>query len=229
MVWLGSVSMFSKFRLIFFVVVLIGGCSAERDSDSLAESSETHIPGVYSGVFPCESCPGIPTTLWLRSDGRFFMEQSYPETDERGALMAHGLGRWRWIADDNLMVLKGAGPGRTFTRVNQDTLAMQTESDLEHRLNRDPTSPEFSAIVRMAGLMRMRDGSASFTECLTGFVAPVERGKEFGRFLHQYRSVGVRGKPTYVELEGRFTWSRDGTLRALTIERFVTVRADGAC
>jgi len=214
---------------ILFAIAMVGGCSDDRDSDSSAELPEASLPGVYAGVFPCDGCPGIMATLWLRKDGRFFIRQRYPADNAREGMDAYNLGRWSFIADDRAIELRGAGPRRTFMRMDRDTLLMQTDSDLEHRLTRDPTRPDFSATIRMAGMMRMSGDSASFTECLTGFVAPVSKGGDFARFRHQYRSAGGRSELTYVELEGRFSWSDDGSPKSLTIERFITVKANGAC
>jgi hypothetical protein len=88
---------------------------------------------------------------------------------------------------------------------------------------------DFSATIRMSGMMRMLGDSASFTECSTGYVVPVRKGGDFARFRHQFRSATRRGEPAFVELEGRFSWSGDGTLKSLTIERFVTVKTNRAC
>lgn len=214
---------------ILLVIALVGGCGDDRNSDPSTELPEASLPGVYVGVFPCEGCAGITATLWLRADGRFFFRQQYPADDTTEAMDAYNLGRWSLITDDRAIELRGAGPRRTFMRMDRDTLLMRTDSDLEHRLTRDPTKTNISATIRMVGMMRMLGESASFTECLTGFVAPVRKGGEFARFRHQNRSAGGRSEPTYVELEGRFSWSADGTLKSLTIERFVTVRADGGC
>jgi len=215
--------------LLLFVIVIVSSCGGDHDSNNVAELPDESLPGVYSGVFPCEGCAGIATTLWLRADGRFFFQQRYPAEDSHDAMDAYNLGRWSFVGDDRAIELVGAGPARTFMRLDRDTLVMRTDSELEHRLTRDPGAAEFSATIRMAGTMRMRGGSASFTECLTGFIAPVSKGGDFARFLHQYRSVGGPRKPAYVEFEGRFFWSGDGTLKSLTIERFVTVKANGAC
>jgi hypothetical protein len=214
---------------IFLVIALISGCSDDRDSDSSSELAEASLPGVYAGVFPCDGCPGITATLWLRADSRFFFRQRYPEDDSREAMDTYNLGRWSSITEGRTIELRGAGPRRTFTRMDLDTLLMQTDSDLEHRLTRDPTKNGISATIRMVGMMRMRGDSASFTECLTGLVAPVSKGGDFGRFQHQYRSAGRRNEPVFVELEGRFSWSGDGAMKSLTIERFVTVKAGEAC
>jgi len=215
--------------LIVLSVILVVGCSNDRDSDSDANLPLASLPGVYDGEFPCDGCPGVPSTLWLRSDGRFFFKQRYVENDARDAVDAYGLGRWRSIPDNRTFELTGAGPKRIFTRVDADTLIMQTDSELEHRLTRDPTAADFSATIRMVGKMRMRGGSAWFTECLTGFEAPVRKGGDYARFRHQYQSAAERNKPTYVELDGRFSWASDGALKSMTIERFITVKANGGC
>jgi len=215
--------------LILLVIALVGGCSDDGDSDSPEELPKASLPGVYEGVFPCEGCPGIASTLWLRSDGRFFFRQRFAADDAREAMDAYGLGRWSSITDNRTIELRGAGPTRIFTRMDTDTLIMRTDSDLEHRLTRDPAAPEFSATIRLAGMMRRVGASASFSECLTGLVAPVSKNGDFARFWHHYRSAGRRSEPTYVELEGRLSWAGDGALKSLTIERFITVKADGAC
>lgn len=215
--------------LVLLVAILLSSCGDGPDSDSPQELPETSLPGVYTGVFPCDGCPGITTTLWLRSDGRFFFRQQYPAGDAREAMDAHNLGRWNWIDDGAAIEVRGAGPMRTFTRSDRDTLLMRTNSDLEHRLNRGASKNGFSGTIRMVGTMRVHGQNAVFTECLTGYVTPVSKGGDFERFRHQYRSAGSRGKATFVELEGRFSWSADDSPKSLTIERFITVKTSGDC
>ena len=221
--------MSSKCLRLFPVVFLLAGCSGDRESDSRRGLSAESLPGVYAGVFPCEDCPGLPTTLWLHPEGRFIIEQVYPATADRAAMTAHSLGRWRWSADGDELILRGEGPTRRFERLHRDALSMQTDTGLEHHLNRDPGAPDFTGTIRMSGMVSMQGGSAWFTECLAGFTAPVAKGGDSARFWHQYRSTGTRGRPTYVDLEGRFSWSEAGSLQSLTMERFITVKADGAC
>lgn len=209
-------------------LVLLAACS-EDDSAPPVQLPNDALPGVYGGTFPCDGCPGIPTTLWLRADGRFFFEQQYPANQEREAMTVHSLGRWSRGRDDGVIELKGAGPQRRFVPADSDTLLMKTDSDLEHRLVRDPAAPAFTASIRMAGTMRLGDGVASFTECRSGLTAPVKSGQEFRRFLHQYRSTVARGQPALVELAGRYSWSADGNVNALTIDRFITVKPGDTC
>lgn len=214
---------------IICTILLVAGCGDKTDGDVPGEPQEASLPGVYSGVFPCEDCPGIDATLWLRADGRFFFRQRYPADETQVAVDAFSLGRWQTMGDAGTIELSGSGPLRTFMHPDPDTLLMQTDSELPHRLTRDPVYSEFSETIRMAGVMRTSSNGMTFTECLTGFEAPVSKGGDFARFRHQYRSVGGRNRPVYVELEGRFSWSRDGALESLRIVRFVTVREEKAC
>ena len=214
-------------RLIIFAIILAGGCGDDGDSRSAEAPPLATLPGVYSGTFPCDGCPGIPTRVWLRSDGRYFLTQNYPADDERDAMDAHSLGRW--LDQQGLIELRGRGPMRVFSRPDRDTLIMQAHSDLEHRLIRDSVQPSFASAIRMEGLMRLNKDGGSFEECLTGYNVPVRRGAEFSRFGHQYRSVGTQGQAAYVELDGRFVWSADGNPASLIVERFITVREKGGC
>lgn len=214
--------------LILVAFAMLAGCSDGGDDDA-PQLREASLPGVYAGLFPCEGCPGIESTLWLRADNSYFFRQEYAADDTREAADAYSLGRWNWISDERTIELRGAGPRRVFSRLDENTLIMRTDSKLEHRLTRDLTAPEFSATIRLNGTMRTHIDSASFTECLTGLVMPVSKGREFTRFQHQYRSAIRSGDATFVELDGRFSWSGDGTPKLLTIERFITVRVNGAC
>ncbi len=215
--------------VLLTALALLGSCSGGNDTGSASKLPVASLPGVYSGVFPCEGCPGIPTTLWLRSDGRFFIEQAYPAVDERPAMNAHGLGRWDWAVEERTVLLKGSGPTRSFVRPDVDTLIMQTDSDLEHRLVRDPAARRFSATINMVGMARMRGGNAWFRECLTGLEVPVSKAGDFSRLRHQFRSASEQGRAVVVELEGRFSWAQDGTPGSLTVERLVTVKTEGGC
>lgn len=218
----------NRFVLVL-AFLLVGGCGDKSESLPAPALPVASLPGVYSGVFPCDGCPGIATTLWLRADGTFFFEQRYAAAEDREALIVNNLGRWRSMHDPHVVELTGEGPMRKFTRLDQDVLDMWTDSDLEHRLARDRVASEFSGVIRMSGTMRMQGGRAFFAECLAGIRAPVNKGGDFGRFWHQYRSVAGRGAPTHVELEGRFLWADDGAPESLTIERFVTVREQSGC
>jgi copper homeostasis protein (lipoprotein) len=213
--------------LILAATILIGGCG--RDSESPADSRDASLPGVYSGTFPCANCPGIRTTLWLRPDGRFFIRQIYLEVTDSESTTTYNLGRWASIAGGRIVELRGAGPKRSYTRPDRETLVLYTESDLEHRLTRDQSTQDFAAMIAMSGMMSMTGDRASFLECLTELAAPVEKGGDFARFRRHYRNADAHGEPVFVEFDGRFIWLGDGSLKSFAIDRFKTVKDGQEC
>lgn len=209
-------------------VLLFAGCGgSERGPPT--EPSLAPLPGVYTGTFPCRDCPGIDTTLWLRPDGRFFIRQLYVQSGDREALDAYGHGRWQPAETDGIVVLEGEGPNRIFRRDGPDALLLRTDSDLEHRLTRHSEATSFTSRIRLTGTVRMEAGGGVFTECLTGYAVPLRESGDFGRFRHQYRSVGARSGTVFVEFEGRFHWTDDGKPASVSIDRFATIRESGSC
>ena len=83
--------------------------------------------------------------------------------------------------------------------------------------------------MRLSGMTQILGSDVSFTECLTGLEAPVIEGGDFPSFRNQVRSVGRLREPVYVEFEGRFDWTHDGAPQSVTIQRFITVRAETGC
>jgi hypothetical protein len=220
----------SRHLCLFFVLAAaIGGCGKESENAPPTDIPVASLAGVYAGTFPCEGCPGIPATLWLRTDSTFFFKQAYPKTEERDAMDVYGLGRWSWQAGEQVLVLRGAGPARVFTRADAGELLMQTHTGLEHRLHWNPVQTRFTDSIAMRGIMRPGGEGMWFSECLTGLEAPVQTGGDYRRFVHQYRSTASRGKPAFVELDGRFNWSDNASPQSFRIDRFITIKPDGAC
>ena len=210
---------------------LLSGCE-DKDEQPVPEAPPPEtLPGAWAGVFPCDNCAGIDTTLWLRSDGRFLIEQQYPpgENDGGPALTAHGLGRWHWAGDVRHLVLDGRGPQRVFERPEPDILLMQSGSPLEHRLERNGAASDFPVTIRMTGTVREQGKGHLFTECLTGYSVPLETGGDYPRFARQFRTLVPGGAEAPVELDGRFAWGENGAPSALRLVRLVTIRASGGC
>ena len=208
------------------LVAACGDAASERARTTFSPPAGP-APDVYRGVFPCEDCPGIDTTLWLRADGTFFWRQRY--LDEAGAVTTTGYNVGRWHADaDGTLVLTGSGPSRRLELADADTLRLVTPSAGEHRLTRDPGGEPFTDRVRIEGLAVVENNTTTVSECRTGLEAPAG-GADLSRFVRQYRSLGYRGRPAFVELEARFEWSDDGALRSIAVDRFVTIKAGRTC
>jgi len=219
-------------RAIPFVIIVapfVAACG-----DAALERAETAFsqppgpaPGVYSGRFPCDGCPGIDTTLWLRADGAFFWRQRYLDYDDAPPTISYNLGRWH-VDPDGTLVLEGSGPPRRLELAGPNALSLLTPPAAGHRLTRDAAGERFTDRVRIEGVAIVESGTATISECRTGLAAPAG-GADLERFLRQYRSLGYRGKPAFVELEARFEWADDGALRSFAVDRFMTIKAGRTC
>lgn len=187
------------------------------------------VAGTYSGLFPCENCPGIETRLWLRSDGTFFTRRRYLAEDGQAPVTAYNLGRWRLAPDGSAVVLDGRGPVRAYRRAGAGRLELETDSVLEHRLDREAGAGPPNDVLRMTGLVSINGEEAWFSECRSGLRAAIVRSGDFRRLLHQYRTAGAPGEAARVELEGRFSWAADGAPNGLVIERLVAVTGRSDC
>jgi hypothetical protein len=212
--------------------LLISACG-DRDpaGTDVPGPSPDSLSGVWSGTFPCSNCPGIDTTLWLRPDGRFFLEQRYLADDvsDEQRLVAYGLGRWQWQGEGHGLVLSGEGPQREFTRPDENTLFMHTASPIEHRLDRSGTDFNFDGVLAMQAVVRAGERGYVLSECLTGYEVPVANGGDYRRFAEQFRSIVPRGESAPLEFEGHFNWDEAGPPASVTIERFVRLLSEGGC
>lgn len=222
--------------LIGVAALALAGCAKGPSAPApLSEAELAALPGVYAGTFPCSNCAGILTRVWLRADGRFFLAETYEDSRADAgaatgrAVDAYDLGRWSQRPATRIVDLRGAGPTRSFEVVNDRRLRMITSSTLDYTLAREAAGRAFDYRVRLQGLLAEKGRRATFTECLTGLGAPLGTGGDYRRLMRQYRSLGARSVPLFVELEGRFDWSRDGRLEGVTVDRLITLKPQDAC
>jgi hypothetical protein len=209
-------------------LILAAGCGSDSSPPSPPDVPEAPVAGVYRGEFPCRNCPAIETTLWLRADGTFFNRHRYLADAGEAPVVAYNLGRWYPEAAGARIIADGRGPDRTYRRTGADQLELVTDSDLEHRLHRDPGAGPFSDVMRVAGVARVASNGAHFRECRSGLEAAIAEAADFRRFLRQYRAAAA-GEDAWVEFDGRFTWAPDGSPATVTIERFVSVGEAQRC
>lgn len=220
--------LFASRALPALALVLAGGCG---DSVKNAESDgavDRAIPDDYTGTFPCGNCPGIRVRLRLTDDRYYFIAQRYLADDEGPDVAAASMGRWMWRDSEGVIALTGPGPVRKFKRDGRDSLVMITESELEHRLNRDADAPAFDTSFPMTAVVEAEADGISLTECRTGLSISLDSGGEFPRFARQYRKAG-RDTPVLAEIDGVFSWSDSGAPESLLIERLVSLRVGQNC
>jgi NlpE N-terminal domain len=192
---------------------LVAGCGAGGGDDTRVQLTPMPegLAGVYAGEFPCLNCEAIAATLWLRTDERFFLKQTYRggapgasgDAVEIGDTSAYAMGRWLWDEQAALIVLDSPGPPRRLSRLDEQRLQLQPSSKVEHLLTRDPAAPAFTDRVRIDGESAIVDGNGVFKECLSGLSLPIVKNSAFSELRRQHRTLNPSGKITRTAVEGR--------------------------
>jgi hypothetical protein len=222
---------------ILALAALAGGCS--RDSDDAAER-RTPMPatlaGVYAGELPCSNCSAIEATLWLRPDGRFFLRQRLRDdapssAPPEGPSTTYGLGIWSWDETAAETVLRGAGPERRLTVVDEQHLELRMASPGNHVLARDAAAPPFADRLTLDGESAVTANGATFKECLTGLTFAVADAGAYRELRRQHRRLNPRGKVAVTTIEGHLGTTEKGatTSERLVVDRFITMKPGRGC
>jgi NlpE N-terminal domain len=209
----------------------LAGCSHDRTGDApTATPMPPTVPGVYAGKFPCSNCAAIAATLWLRPDNRFFLRQTF--TDDAKSPLGHGdatyaLGQWSWNERNAEIVLRGAGPERRLTVLDDDRLTLLASSPVEHVLLRDPAIPAFGDQLRLDGESVVEKTGATFTECLTGLPLRIAEVGAFKELRRQQRIMNPRGKVALTTVDAHLAHVASGEV--IVVDRFVTIKPGSAC
>jgi hypothetical protein len=62
--------------------------------------SKSKLSGTYEGTLPCADCPGLQTLITFNSDGTFYMEETYLESDVK-PIITNG----KWALDADIITL----------------------------------------------------------------------------------------------------------------------------
>jgi NlpE N-terminal domain len=217
-------------------ILLVLACLLQHCSDGGARDHAEPTPppedvvGVYTGSFPCSNCAAIAAALWLRADGTFFLRQTYLEEGQAaadGKERTYALGQWRWDERSAEIVLASLGPERRLTVRDHETLRLEVASPVEHRLERDPSSPPFADRITLDGESAVSKQGASFTECLTGTQWPVLDGGAAKELRRQHRVMNPRGKIALTTVEAHLE-TVDGA-EGLVVDRFVAIKPGTGC
>lgn len=87
-----------RFHPIILLSLLITACSSgpsPKEETNTAIDTVAAAPiewtGYYTGTLPCADCPGIETTLWVRSDSTFVLQQ---QGIDRDSVRTGTIGNW---------------------------------------------------------------------------------------------------------------------------------------
>ena len=113
-----------KLNLIFSgmtILTLMSACKCTQAPQGDTSKNSLDWAGVYSGVLPCASCPGIQTVVQLNSDLTYRFEAAY--IDGEGSPMVKE-GSFVWNEQGNEVALSGfqAGEGSNRFQVGENQL-----------------------------------------------------------------------------------------------------------
>ena len=189
--------------------LLFGACSEPSgkhdvpDQDStLAPADTARIvadwPGYYTDTLPCADCPGIETTLWVRSDSTFVLQQFYLDRD---TVPWGTIGEWHVV--NGLLTVGYTGDKPEFYRYTEeglltvDEMGQAFETGLDYSLDKlaDGIGDAIPRMRLMGTFTYMADAQ-SFQPCGSKFIWPcvggMDMGEEEGEPLVKFTNVDLQ-------------------------------------
>lgn len=155
-------------------------------------------PGYYTDTLPCADCPGIETTLWIRSDSTFILQQRYIDRD---TIPKGTIGQWHVV--NGLMTVGYTGDKPEFYRYTAEGLLMVDEmgeafaSKADYSL--DKLADEIGDAIprmRIKGTFTYMADAQSFQPCGSRFTWPcvggMDLGEEEGEPLIPFNNVDLQ-------------------------------------
>ena len=213
---------------ICVLAAALSGCGHDSSGDEPATTPmPPSLPGAYAGDFPCSNCKAIATGLWLRSDGRYFLRQRFVAEDGTTDNGTFALGRWTWDERAAELVLRGVGPERRLTVLDEQRLKLRNPSPVEEVLSRDSAAPAFVERVRFDGESSIVDGNATFKECVTGLTVAVAQEGGYKELRRQHRAVNRSGEPAFTSVEAHLAQSP--ARESLVVDRVIALKPRTHC
>jgi heat shock protein HslJ len=101
-----------KIRNLFIAgaiaTLYLASCCAPKSKTADNSQDTPKWTGVYAGVLPCASCPGIQTTITLNNDSTYCMETVYMEEDNEPIVKE---GSFTMNNEGNIVTLSGFAEG----------------------------------------------------------------------------------------------------------------------
>jgi len=235
---------------LLVAVSLVAGCGAPDDGEAgrpllpdvdagepeASGGPLTGLPATFTGVLPCEDCPGVDYHLNLFADGSFFLrtvrrDQPMGTTDD--------IGRWDLSSDGDTLLLTGSQGPRYLALQDRVTLRWLDASG-RPKPSTEPAdlvrAPAFKALYVHATLrgtyVSMMD-TGMFTECLTQrrWLVANEGGAAALEAVYREQQSQA-GEPLLVSVTGQLARrsSEDGESRdVLLVESVVNASAGAPC
>ncbi len=222
--------------VLLFLLAGCGGHGRPDQAQATAPLCPLPTPATFVGTVPCPDCAQIRLTLNLRPDFIYQLRKTWLEEDGSVKKTTAEMGRWRYVAEGNLIVL-----GRKKDMLNvlsiqgMDRLRLleargrKVISRLPYELARAENLDPFPDTVRMKGMYsHMADGGV-FTECLSGVSFPVAAEGAADALQRAYMETPHgQNEPLLSVIDGRLG-KRSGGHDVLVVERFVRIVPDTDC
>ncbi|MEO8588154.1 MAG: copper resistance protein NlpE N-terminal domain-containing protein [Flavobacteriales bacterium] len=181
------------FAYLFLVGALLASCATPETSADKGGADSTQVaadtvamvtswPGYYTGALPCADCPGIETTLWVRSDSTFVLQQRYGDSD---SIPTGTIGQWHVV--NNMLTIGQDGDKPDFWRSTAkgieevDEMGQPFEGDLNYTLEK--LADEIGDAIprmRLAGTFTYVADAQSFQPCRSHYTWPCAAGMDMG-------------------------------------------------
>ena len=108
----------------FFILFFAASCNSNSSSSKPGESLDTSaakFAGVFSDTIPCADCAGIVTTLNIKPDHTYILEEEYLKGKKGNVFYSMG----RWIVTDSVLHLNNLTEGtRQFEILSHASIRM---------------------------------------------------------------------------------------------------------
>ncbi|NUN68193.1 MAG: copper resistance protein NlpE N-terminal domain-containing protein [Bacteroidetes bacterium] len=111
----------SRLRHLIVTAILLCASAAPANAQEHTSRNSLDWSGTYTGTVPCADCEGIGTTVLLRSNGTFRLEQEYRG---RSAAVFTDSGRFLWKSDGRTIELRPMNGERRLFSVGEEKLTM---------------------------------------------------------------------------------------------------------
>lgn len=225
---------------VLLLAVALVRCGAPASSDTPATTTDTVVvvskvpaqwTGYYSGNLPCRDCPGIETTLWVRSDSSFILQQRYLERD---SIRMGTMGQWHVV--NGLLTIGYAGDKPDFYQATDQGILLVDEmgvapEEVEH-WTLDKLADEIGDAIprmRLTGTFTYMADAQSFLPCGTRFPLPcvggMDMGEEEGEPLVAFTNIDLQKAYAKAVKRGGDPWTIDAVC---TIGMGPAMEGDGA-
>ncbi|MBK8339459.1 MAG: copper resistance protein NlpE N-terminal domain-containing protein [Flavobacteriales bacterium] len=199
-----------------------GGTTISHQESTTLPKDTAHIvanwPGYYTDTLPCADCQGIKTSLWVRADSTFVLQQLYLDRD---TVPWGTIGQWHVV--NGLLTVGYKGDKPEFYRytaeglLTVDEMGQAFESKADYSL--DKLADEIGDAIprmRVMGTFTYAADAQSFQPCGSKFnwpcVGGMDTGEEEGEALLKFsnedlqrayrKAVKQGGDPWVVEVIG---------------------------